>query len=256
MKGKRIVITRAAAEAQVLGELLARRGAEPLLYPCIARALPLELAPLDAALRAAAAGSFDWLILTSPYTVQMLAQRLATLGLSTAYLRQTAVATVGSATSAAVRNVLGLNVPVVPESYVVESLGQALPSLRRARIFLPQGDLARPISAEKLVAAGADVTTVVAYRTTLGRGGVDLPQLLVDRQVDGVTFTSSSTVNNFLRRLENEGGTLDDLTGVGLACMGPITLRTAQEHGLRVEVLSVCHTLAGLVAALDTYFTR
>ena len=78
---------------------------------------------------------------------------------------------------------------------------------------------------------------------------------LVDRQVDGVTFTSSSTVNHFLRRLESEGGTLDYLNGVCLACMGPITLQTAREHGLHIEVMSVCHTLAGLVAELEAYFT-
>lgn len=67
--------------------------------------------------------------------------------------------------------------------------------------------------------------------------------------------TSSSTVSNFLRRLEIEGGTTSDLTGVCLASIGPTTLRTAQEHGLRVEVMSCCHTLAGLVAALEAYFT-
>jgi uroporphyrinogen-III synthase len=255
MKGKRIVITRAEAEAQVLCELFAQRGAEPLLYPCIARALPLDLAPLDDALRAAAAGFFDWLILTSAYSVHILAQRLATLGLSPAHLRQTAVATIGSATSDAVRHVLGLTVRAVPESYVAESMVQALPSLVQARILLPQGDLARPILAEKLGAAGADVTTVIAYHTTLGRGGVDLPPLLVDRQVDAITFTSSSTVSNFLRRLEIEGGTTADLSDVCLASIGPTTMRTAQEHGLRVEVMPTCHTLAELVIALEAYFT-
>ena len=124
----------------------------------------------------------------------------------------------------------------------------------QARIFLPQGDLAPPILAETLRAVGAHVTTVTAYRTTMGQGGVALPQLLINRQVDVITFTSSSTVTNFLRRLEIENGASVALTGVCLACIGPITWRTAQKHGLSVEVMAACQTLTGLVEELEAYF--
>lgn len=254
MKGKRIVVTRAQDQAAALCERLRQRGAEPLLYPCIARALPQEIAPLDAALRAASTSAFDWLILTSTYTVEILVQRLAALGLSPTNLAQTAVAAIGSATAEAVQNLLGLNVHIVPESYVAEALVQALQSISQARILLPQADLAQPLLAQKLAAAGADVTAVTAYHTLLGHGGVDLPRRLANHQVDAITFTSSSTVRNFLHRLAIEGGNPCHLTGVCLACIGPNTIQTAQELGLCVAVMPAHHTLAGLVTELAAHF--
>ncbi|MCX7671089.1 MAG: uroporphyrinogen-III synthase, partial [Anaerolineae bacterium] len=82
LQGKRIAVTRAAHQAGELDDLLRRRGAEPLPYPCIAIAPPADTGPLDAALRELAAGAFDWLVLTSRNAVDVLADRLAALGLS------------------------------------------------------------------------------------------------------------------------------------------------------------------------------
>jgi uroporphyrinogen-III synthase len=254
MKGKRIVVTRAQDQAVALCERLRQRGAEPVLYPCIARVLPQEIAPLDAALGTASIGAFDWLILTSTYTVQVLAQRLAALGLAPTHLAKTAVAAIGAATAEAVQSLLGLKVQVVPESYVAESLAQALQSISQARILLPQADLARPILAQQLAAAGAHVTAVTAYHTLPGHGGVDVPKLLANHQVDAMTFTSSSTVRNFWRRLAIEGGNPCHLTHVCVACIGPHTLQTAREFGLCVDVMPARHTLAGLVTALEAHF--
>jgi uroporphyrinogen-III synthase len=171
MKGKRIVVTRASHQAAELSELLRRRGAEPLVYPCIAIAPPHDPAALDAGLRAAIAGAFDWLVLTSTNTALALAQRLAELGLAPAQLDGIAVAAVGPATAAAAQRLLGLPVRVVPETYVAESLAATLRPTSQMRILLAQADLARPILAQELTAAGANVTTVAAYRTVLGSGG-------------------------------------------------------------------------------------
>jgi uroporphyrinogen-III synthase len=254
VQGKRIVVTRAPDQAAALSDLLRSRGAEPLLYPCIAIAPPLDTAPLDTALHAAAAEAFDWLVVTSTNTVLAVAQRLAALGLRLAPDRRLAVAAVGPATEAAVQRQLGLSVQAMPDTYVAAALVQALQPVVQKRILLPQADLAAPRLAQALTAAGADVTAVTAYRTVPGHGGVDLPALLATAQVDAITFTSPSTVHNCLRRLADEGGDPAHLTRICVACLGPVTAQAAQACGLAVAVLPACHTLEGLIAGLAAYF--
>jgi uroporphyrinogen-III synthase len=254
MTGKRVVVTRAQDQAAALSALLRSRGAEPLLYPCIAIAPPQQTAPLDTALQAAAAGAFDWLVVTSTNTVRAIAQRLTTLGLTLTPHSTLAVAAVGPATAQSVQHRLGLPVHVVPETYVAEALAQVLQPVSQRRILLPQADLAPPVLAQKLAAAGAYVTAVTAYRTVPGHGGVDLPALLATAQVDAITFTSPSTVRNCLRRLADAGGDPGHLARVCVACLGPVTAQTAQACGLAVAVMPPGHTLEGLVTALATYF--
>lgn len=106
-----------------------------------------------------------------------------------------------------------------------------------------------------LEAGGACVTTVTAYRTVMGQGGVDLPTLLRRHEADAVLFTSPSTVDNLALRLAAEGGEWSSLQGVCIGCIGPVTAQAAEERGLRVHVRPDEHTLSGLVEALEDYFT-
>ncbi|HEC21720.1 MAG TPA: uroporphyrinogen-III synthase [Chloroflexi bacterium] len=254
LAGKRVVNTRAPHQAADLDALLRRRGAEPLSYPCIDMAPPEDAAPLDEALRAAAEGRFDWLVLTSRNAVLALARRLETLGLAPSALGKQQVAAVGPATAEAARRLLGVQVALTPAEYVAESLADALCPAPGMRVFLPQSEIARPVLKEALTAAGAEVTGVTAYRTVMGRGGVNVPAMLSAGQVDAVAFTSPSTVHNFLRRLVGEGGDVADLAGVCVACIGPVTARAAHERGLEVQVVPEEHTLAGLIAGLEAHF--
>lgn len=256
MNGQRVVVTRSTEQAAPLSELLRRRGAEPLLYPCIMIAPPADPAALDAALTDALAGRFDWLVLTSSNTVLALAQRLQALGYAPAQLAGLAMAAVGPATAATARRLLGAQTQLVPDEFVAEALAAALQPIAGARVLLPQADLARSLLANTLSAAGAAVTSVVAYRTVTGQGGIDLPDALAAGRVDAVTFTSSSTVDNFLGRLSVEGGHPHQLRDVCVACLGPITAQTARAHGLTVAVTPASSTLDGLVAGLAAYFDR
>ena len=257
LHGKRVVVTRAADQAGELVDLLRDHGADPLSYPCIAIAPPADTAPLDDALRRLAAGKFDWLVLTSRNTVTVLAGRLADLGLDTAAAHPVCVAAVGEATAAAAERELGLKVDLMPAEFVAEALSSAMRARLHPgdRVLLCQADIARPVLARELTAAGAGVTAVAAYRTVMGSGGVNLPALLAEHSVDAMTFTSSSTVRNLLQRLRDEGGERADLDGVCLACLGPITAATAREQGLSVLVAPETHTLPALVEALETYFS-
>jgi uroporphyrinogen-III synthase len=120
--------------------------------------------------------------------------------------------------------------------------------------LLPQSAIARPVLADSLAAAGARLTVVEAYRTGLGWGGDPLPALLAEDKIDAITFTSSSTVANFLERLRAEGGDQGDLAGVCLAAIGPVTAEAMVRVDLSADVVPDDYTLPGLVAALEAYF--
>lgn len=253
LHGKRIVVTRAAHQAGDLDDLLRRRGAEPLPYPCIAIAPPADTGPLDAALRELAAGEFAWLVLTSRNAVEVVAGRLAALGLSLPAAERIHLAAVGASTAAAAAERLGQRADLVPEEFVAEELAAALLARLRPgeRVLLCQADIARPVLANALAGHGYAVTSVVAYRTVVGSGGVDLPALLATRQVDAIIFTSASTVRNLLVRLAAEGGDPADLRHVRVACLGPVTAEAARNCGLTVHVMPEEHTLSALVDALE-----
>ncbi len=255
LAGKRVVNTRASHQAASLDDLLRAAGAEPLAYPCIAVAPPAESAPLDDALRKLAAGSFDWLVLTSTNTVATLAQRLAALELKL-NPAQFAVASVGPATADAARARLGLEPIDLPPEYVAESLAVHLPLQPGARVLLPESAIARPTLADLLTARGADVLVVDAYRTICGTGGDDIPALLARGQVDALAFTSSSTVTCFVERMGAEGGEMAAALHLCAACIGSKTAATARDAGFTQVVMLAENTLAGLVAALEAVFRR
>jgi uroporphyrinogen-III synthase len=251
LAGKRIVVTRAPHQVSEMASLLQAHGAEPILYPCIEIAPPADSAPLDSALREAA--SYDWLVLTSVNTALILKQRLDHLGIALPPLK---VAAIGPSTAAAARDMLGIRTSLIPERYAAEYLAATLIQTGGTHILLPQADIARPILAESLIESGAKVNSIEAYRTVLGKGGADVPQLLRDRQIDAITFTSGSTAENFMVRFNNEGGDPVTLEGVCIAAIGPITADAVRDAGLPIHVMPSRHTLDGLIAALGKYFSK
>jgi uroporphyrinogen-III synthase len=244
LSGKRVVVTRALRQSEELNSLLRAKGAIPLPYPCIAFVPPEDSAPLDKALQS----QFDLLLLTSANTVTALAERLSN-GNPFSHLR---VIAIGTATARAVQSELGLDAEIVSEDFAADKLADFLGDVSGLRIFLPQSDIASPSLAQRLTDAGAHVTAIPAYRTVPGSGGIDLPALLNAGEVDAITFTSPSTVENFVHRLANEGGSRAQLTGVIIACIGPTTAQAAQHHELTVTIVPSEHTAAGLVDALES----
>lgn len=254
LKGKRVVITRAVTQADELAEMLRERYAEPLLYPCIAVAPPEDTTLLDQSIYDAVQGQFNWLVVTSSNAVNTLADRLQALNLPESALAAIRTAAVGLATAKAAINRLKVNVHSVPEETCASALADALPSLEGKRVWLPQSDIAKPGLAQTLKANGADVVAVSAYRTIVGSGGVDLPALLKAKMVDAITFTSPSTVRNFLWRLIEEGGSTQELDGVALACIGAVTLASARDCGLCVPMIVSPPSVHNLVHSLEEFF--
>jgi uroporphyrinogen-III synthase len=256
LTGKRIVNTRAVHQASILSDLLRGRGAEPLEYPCIAIVPPENTTALDDSLYELVSGHYSWLLLTSVNTVFSLAQRITALGLTPEAMHEAGlkVAAVGPATAEAVKTWLGLDISILPEDYVAESLAACLPLSAGDKVLLPESAIARPTLVDLLRARGAEVKCVTAYRTVRAKGGVNLPRLLASKQIDVVTFTSSSTVTNLIERLELEGGTWRDLDSVCIACNGPKTADTAHEQGIKVSVVASIYTLEGLIDAIEQFF--
>ena len=233
---------------------LENRGAVPVLYPCIAIEQPDDTRDIDYGLKLTVRGEHDWIVFTSANTVTAVARRLDDLGLERSRLSAAKVAAVGPGTAEAVGSELGIEVAVVPPHHEAEGLVEALSGVSGKRMFLPQSDLARPILADGLTKAGAVVRTAAAYRTVLGRGGADVPVLLFRNAIDAVTFTSSSTVDNFVTRFSREGGDLASLKNVCVACLGAKTTKTAEGHGIGVTITPEENTIDALVGALAAHF--
>jgi len=242
--GKRVLVTRARPQASALSQLLRDLGAEPVEFPTIAIAPPSDWSGLDQAIDQLA--TYNWVIFTSANGVQAMVERLRALGSDLRLLGGARVAAIGPATADALR-AYGVRVDFVPAVYVAEEIAAGIGDVRGERILLPRADRARPALAENLREKGALVDEVVAYHTTAAPSG-DLRAILADGKIDIVTFTSSSTVNNLADALGQLPG--EALSGMLVACIGPVTARTAQELGLGVDVVAREHTVQGLVDAI------
>ena len=258
LASRRVVVTQAVHQSLDLAGLLENAGATALLYPCIALEPPADASALDQSLLDLAAGRYDWLVLTSANTVRALAERAQVLGLPPAAWDAAQIAAIGAATDEAVTGLMGRSAALVPDESTAEGLAHSLLALARPgqRLLLPQADIARPVLLQSLAATGLDVVPIIAYHTVLGKGGVDLPALLAvsPAEVDAITFTSSSTVRNLLRRLDEEGGDCTRLAHICLAAIGPITAETVRAAGLQATVVAQQQSVEGLVQALIGYW--
>src|SRR5665213_473371 len=214
LQGKQILITRARHQAQTLATALEDHGAEVLAIPAIEIVPPDSYDALDAALRDAR--KYQWLILTSVNGVEVLVERLEKLARKTFAPPQIAlhspgilkIAAMGPATARALE-VHGLPVDVVPERYVAESLVEALrEQVFGQNVLLVRAKVARDAVPIELEKAGAVVDVVEAYQTVVPAASCDALRQVFDRPAhlpDAVTFTSSSTVTNFFRLLDEAG---------------------------------------------------
>jgi uroporphyrinogen III methyltransferase / synthase len=250
--GRRLVVTRARAQAGELSRRLEELGAGVLEFPMIEIRPPEDLEPLDEAIRDL--DSFEWLIFTSVNGVDAFVERLAHWGLDLRGVpRDARVAAIGPATARRLREV-GLRVDVVPKEYRAEALIEevTVDSLAGKKVLIPRAHAAREILPEKLREAGAMVVVPPAYESVPSSEGKEaLAKELEAGQIDCVTFTASSTVENFVGTF---GEAVRLLAETRVACIGPITAETASEHGIRVDAEAREYTIAGLIEAVVDLF--
>lgn len=250
---RHVVNTRAQHQAAALDDLLRARGAVPVSYPCIAIVPADDDQDFDQALADLVQGHYQWLTLTSTNTVVAVEQRLHALGLKLPHgvFRSAAI---GPATREAARHHLNVATLTLPGKYVAESLAESLPVQPGERVLVPESEIARPALADILRSRGAEVTVVTAYRTVCGSGGADVPRLIAGHRVDAITFTSTSTVHNFVERIGHEGGDFEATRELCAACIGPITADAAREAGFNHVVVPSEYTLDKMTDAMDDFF--
>jgi uroporphyrinogen III methyltransferase/synthase len=248
--GRRVVVTRARAQAGELSRDLERLGAEVHEFPTIEITPPDDFGPLDAAIREL--DSFDLIVFTSVNGVEAFFGRLRYHGLDLrAVPRAAKVAAIGPATAEGLEQA-GLRVDVVPEEYRAEALIEALGThpLAGERVLIPRAKVAREILPEFLRQAGAEVVVPPAYESVpSSEGKEELSLCLQKGEIDCVTFTASSTVENFVGAFgaEEVARLLDDTR---VACIGPITADTARKHGIGVDAEAEEYTISGLIEAV------
>jgi uroporphyrinogen III methyltransferase/synthase len=248
--GRRVVVTRARVQTGGLSAELERLGAEVYEFPTIEIAPPEDFGPLDAAIREL--DSFGLIVFTSVNGVEAFLERLGHQGLDLrAVPREAKVAAIGPATAERIGRA-GLRVDVVPEEYRAEGLIEALDpgQLAGERVLIPRAKVAREILPVRLREAGAEVVVPPAYESvSSAKGKEELSLRLRSDEIDCVTFTASSTVENFVGAFgAEEAARL--LAGTRVACIGPITADTARKCGLRVDAEADEYTIPGLVEAV------
>lgn len=252
--GKKLMVTRAAAQAGEFATMLAERGATVIECPTIRLAEPEQWEPLDAALRNIS--GYDWVILTSGNAVRSLFQRLDVLGLDARALGSCRICALGPKTAETIKN-FGIRADLVASDYKAEGVVAefAKMDITGKKILYPRADRAREAIPRELGNMGALVDSPVAYRTVLpDRLPPEAIFALEKRSVDCVTFTSSSTVQNLAQML-GEDRMLDMLKGVVVASIGPITSRSCRELGLKVDIEPSEYTLAALTDAVEGFLT-
>jgi uroporphyrinogen III methyltransferase/synthase len=252
--GKRIVVTRARAQASDLIGRLSALGAECLQCPTIKVAPPDSWEPLDQAIGDVA--KYNWIVFTSVNGVRYFFERLFQQGLDVRSLGHLRTAAIGPATADQLRR-FGLNTDILPKTYQAESVVAAFAQIdiKGRKVLLPRAKEARAILPEELQRMGAQVDEVVAYQTlTADEESDTLIGALEKNEVDMITFTSSSTVNNF-RSLLPAGRESTLMKGVAVACIGPITAETAKSMGIHVDLTAQDFTIDGLCNAVVSYFS-
>jgi uroporphyrinogen III methyltransferase / synthase len=255
LSGRRIVVTRSHEQAGDLIDMLEERGAEAIPAHAIRITSPEDPAPLEQACRQA--GSFDWIIFTSANAVDFFMRRLLVQG-DVRDLHGVRLCTVGPSTASRLHR-YGIRVDLTPAEFRADALVEALKTsgtLAGRRILMPRADIARDRLAEELRGAGAEVTDVVAYRTVAGAadsGDYDVYRMLLDRQIDAVTFASASAVRNFVAMLGQDQAA-DLLQATVVASIGPVTAEAAQQLGITTRVMPARYTIPDLVDALVEYF--
>lgn len=264
---RRILITRSKPPRTAHDRsLMVERSLEAGLVPIEASLIRIDPDPalqqqLDDGLRAAFSdgcpGGRRWLVLTSAHGVDHFFDSVKRLDLDLRELAAWRFAVIGSATAAAL-HAYGYRADLMPAVFDSEHLAEALIKTvgPTDHVVAVRAEIASPVLARELDRAGIRFTALTAYRTLPDEASIhELPELL--KQVDGVTFSSSSAVHAFMKGLKRAGLCPEALSDEGLTifAIGPVTADTCREQGLGEPVVAETYTVDGLVQAIVSYYS-
>lgn len=267
LAGVRVLVGRARHQAGVLSRELRKFGATVIEIPFIEIRKPRSFTPLDTALKNLK--NYDWLILTSANGAKAVWDRLNKLRLSPHLPDKLRIAAIGPATRKTIERYRA-KVAFVPKEYVAESVVRSLKNkVKGRRVLLVRAKVARDVIPRELRKAGAKVDVVEAYETVLPQTSRSRLRALLEnpeRRPHVVTFTSSSTVRNFVELLGGSGAAPGALQlprmhkpqrrAIQLASIGPVTSSTLREFGLQADISAKEYTIPGLVHAIVKNVTQ
>ncbi len=245
--GKKVVVTRSRDQASELTHLLEEQGAVCIETPTIELMYPDDLAPLDQAI--SCLEQYDWIIFSSPNAVQFFFKRLDETGNDARRLGRTKIAVIGTGTAQSLKQ-HRLNPDLVPQTFQAEGLIEAFQQqeMKGKKVLVPRAVDAREVLRAGLEMLGAIVDVVFVYKNT----PVQVDEYALEelkKGVDALTFTSSSTVKNFMQAIPADIMKMA-LSDAKIVCIGPITAQTASKHGLSVTKIATQATISSLAEAV------
>lgn len=250
--GQKVLVTRAGDQAKALTAALSEIGVDPVVVPTIEIIPPASFVELDRAI--AELDQVDYLILTSVNAVNAFLDRMVAQGRNPRTLSAMQTVAVGPKSAEALVE-RGVTADLIPQDYRAEGVVALLKDrVSGKRLLYPKAALARDLIPAELTAAGAKVIAPVAYASAPPADTAKKLQHALTEGLDLLTFTASSTVQNFVALLDNESRAL--AKRVPVASIGPLTSETARKFGFNVTVEPKKSTLEELVKAIRNYFEQ
>lgn len=256
LTNKNILITRSEDQADEFIELIQSRGGKAILFPTIKIADPDDWQECDKALEDL--NSFDGIIFTSRNAVDKFIERMNFKNIPLSSLRSMLSFAVGEKTRATLEK-HNLKINAIPENYTAEFLAETIKtfSVQNKKFLFPRGNLGSDVIIDKLTGYGAEVKSVVVYKTEKA-----IPEnlQLVEKELSAgninvVTFTSPSTVKNFFS-LFSEATKAQFTKHTIFAVIGEVTAEVLRKMGIEPVVTAKPSTIEGLVEGIKNYFTQ
>lgn len=251
--GKRILITRAKEQAFEMSRMISDFGGEAVEFPVIKTIPSRKSEDFDRAVNQLEI--YDWIIFTSVNGVNYFFAKLMEQGVDIRQMSKAKIIAVGPKTAKALQEKY-LKVEALPQEFVAEGILVSLEDQIKPgqKVLLPRADIARDLIPNQLREKGLEVNEIDAYETVSNsENKEEIIELLKRKKLNVITFTSSSTVKNFLKALKGEN-TEELLEGVVLASIGPVTTATAVKLGLEVQITADVYTVPSLIEAIVNYY--
>jgi len=249
--GRGILITRPEEQSEEFLSLLREEGARVIPFPTIKIVPTDRFDDLDRAIKNIE--RYEWIVFTSANGVKFFFNRFRELGSDIRDLKGIKICTIGPATASTIE-MLGVKVDLVPDEYISEGVVEAFKEkeLQGKKVLLPRAEIARDVIPRGLSKLGARVDVVTAYRTVnSGKNKAEFDEMMEQNKVDVITFTSPSTVTNFIDIIGKDTRLSEH---VKIACIGPVTLDAARKAGLKVDIMQGPYVISGLVDAIIKAF--
>lgn len=254
--GKKILLTRASDQISEFSHLLNDYGADGIEFPTIEIVPPKSWKEVDKSIREFK--SYDYIIFTSVNGVKNFFARLTFNDFDSRIFHNKKIITIGEKTAFELKK-FGLKPDIVPKEYSAEGILDVLDSkkIMNKNFLIPRAKIARDLLPKKLKELNAKVNVVSCYENKLpeitSEKKEEIKKMLINKKIDVITFTSSSTVTNFFKIFNNLKTTIEKIS---IACIGPITADNVKSHGLEPNIIAKKYTTEGLIEAMIDHLSN